>query len=302
MSHLVAVTGATGNVGGGIVERLLLDGHDVRAIGRDRAKLEPLVLRGAEARVGDQSNVDFLTKAFNGAKAVFAMIPSNPSAKDMRQEQREFAHAIVEAAKNSGVKKVVALSSVGAQHESGTGPIAGLHDFEELLTYAPGVSVIFLRPTYFMENFLHKIPLIKSAGFNGGLVRADLRMPMIATRDIAEAGAEYLADPAFDGHSVRELLGPKDCSFAEATSTLGAAIGNPDLPYTTFSQEDFKNGLLAAGVSESVADNYVEMENAMNDGLVAGSARSADNTTPTTLEQFAADTFAPSFKGSGAGG
>lgn len=301
MSHLVTVTGATGNVGGGIAERLLRDGHNVRAIGRDRAKLEPLVSKGAEPSVGDQANADFLTEAFKGADAVFAMIPSSPTAQDLREEQRQFAHGIAEALEKSGVKKVVALSSVGAQHESGTGPIAGLHEFEETIKRVSGVSAVFLRPTYFMENFLHSIPMIKNAGFNGGLVRADLKMPMIATRDIAVVGAHYLAEPTFKGHSVRQLLGPKDLTFAEATSILGDAIGKPDLPYATFSEEDFKQGLLAAGFSESVANSYIEMEHAMNQGLVGGSERSADNTTATTLEEFAADTFVPAFKGTAAG-
>lgn len=301
MSHLVTVTGATGNVGGGIAERLLNGGHKVRAVGRDKAKLEPLVSKGAKASAGDQANSEFLTEAFKGADAIFAMIPSSPTAEDLREEQRQFARSIAEALGNSGVKRVVALSSLGAQHESGTGPIAGLHEFERALKGVAGVSAVFLRPTYFMENFLHSISMIKSAGFNGGLVRADLKMPMIATRDIAVVGAQYLSEPTFEGQSVRELLGPKDLTFAEATFILGDAIGKPDLPYATFSEEDFRNGLLGAGFSESVADNYIEMENAMNQGLVAGSERSAENTTATTIEEFAADTFAPAFKGSAAG-
>lgn len=301
MSHLVTVTGATGNVGGAIAERLLKAGHKVRAIGRNKEKLGPLVSKGAEAVVGDQADAEFLTEAFTGAEAVFAMIPSSPTAEDMRAEQRAFAESIATAIKNSGVKKVVALSSLGADQPSGTGPITGLHEFEEILNAIPGISIIILRPTYFMENFLHAIPIIRQAGFIGDLPRADLAMPMIATRDIAAVAAEYLASPTFEGHSVRELLGPEDQKFADAAALLGEAIGKPDLSYVEFSEEDYKLGLLGAGFSASVADNYTEMGNAMNDGRIEGSERSADSTTPTTLREFAADTFAPAYKGAAAG-
>lgn len=301
MSHLVTITGATGHVGRGIAERLLKNGHKVRAVGRDKAKLAPIVSKGAEARVGDQANAKFLTEAFTGADAVFAMIPSSPTADDMRAEQRGFIESIAEAIQNSGVKRVVALSSVGAQHDFGTGPITGLHELEESLKAFTNVSAVFLRPTYFMENFLHSIPMIRSGEFNGGLVHADLKMPMIATRDIAAVGAEYLAEPVFEGYIVRELLGPEDHTFAEATKILGSVIGKPDLPYVAFSKENYRNALLEAGFSESVADNYVEMENAMNDGRVASSGRTAESTTPTRLGDFARDTFAPAYKGSAAG-
>lgn len=300
MSHLVTITGATGHIGGAIAERLLKDGHRVRCIGRSKEKLAPLTSKGAEVSIGDQSDSAFLTEAFKGADAVFAMIPPNPAAPNMRADQRNFANSIAEAVKNAGVKRVVALSSLGAEHESGTGPIAGLREFEDLLKTVPDLSVVALRPTYFMENFLYSIPMIKDAGFIGGSVLGGVELPMIATRDIAEVAAEYLAEPTFDGFTVRELLGPADLTFLKATSILGAAIGKPDLPYVEFSKEDYRKGLLDAGFSESVADSYLEMENAMNEGLIRGPARSEANTAPTTLEEFARDTFAPAYKGSAA--
>lgn len=302
MSHLVTITGATGHIGGAIAERLLKAGHKVRAVGRSSDKLAPLTAKGAEARVGDQADTGFLTEAFTGADAVFAMIPPNPAAPDLRAEQRNFATAIKEAVEAADVKRVVALSSLGAEHSSGTGPIAGLHEFETILKAVPNLGIVALRPTYFMENFLYSIPMIKNAGFNGGFVLAATTIPMIATRDIAVVAAEYLAEPVFEGMTVRELLGPKDHTFAEATWILGTAIGKPDLAYVDLSKEDYKNGLLDAGFSESAADTYIEMEKAFNDGLVKRtSERNAENTTPTTLEEFARDTFAPAYKGSAAG-
>ena len=298
MSHLVTITGATGHIGSGIAKRLLRSGHRVRGIIRNEEKFSPLEEKGAEARVGDITDAGFLTNAFRDSDAVFAMIPPNPTVKDIRTDQRRIAESLVEAVKAAGVAHVVALSSIGGHLPSGTGPIAGLHDFEELLKTVPDLSVVVLRPTYFMENFLYSIPMIKGSGINGGTIRGDVSLPLIATRDIAAVAAEYLEAPTFDGFTVRHLLGPCDYTFREATAILGSAIGKPDLQYVEFPKDDYRNGLLQAGFSESVADAYLEMEAAISDGSIQGEAeRNASTTTPTTLEEFAKDTFAPAFKG-----
>lgn len=298
MSHLVTVTGATGHIGRGIAEHLLSTGHRVRGIIRNEDKFAHLSDKGAEFRLGGLTDTEFLTEAFRGSDAVFAVIPPNPFAQDIREDQRRTAKSLVEAIKGAGVTHVVALSSIGGSLPEGTGPIAGLHDFEELLKTVPDVSVVVLRPTYFMENFLYSIPMIKGSGINGGTVRGDIPMPMIATRDIAAAAAEYLATRAFERQTVQHLLGPRDYTFREATSILGGAVGKPDLPYVEFSSDDYRNGLLGAGFTESVADAYIEMETAMNDGRIQGEVqRTESNTTPTTLEEFARDTFAPAFNG-----
>src|SRR5206468_12018580 len=97
----------------------------------------------------------------------------------------------------------------------------------------------------------------KSSGINGSSMRGDVALPMIATRDIADAAAEILANPTFEGQTVRDLLGPRDYTFREATSFLGTAVGKADLPYIEFPPEDYRNGLIGAGFSENVADLYV---------------------------------------------
>lgn len=299
MLHLVTITGATGNVGQALAERLLQSGVKVRAIGRSAEKLVPLAAKGAEARAGDLENSVFLAEAFRGADAVFAMIPPNSNVPDLLADQLRIAASLAEGLKTAGVARVVALSSAGAGLPSGTGPIVGLHKFEERLKSIPGLSVVALRPTFFMENYLASIHLIRSAGIDGSAARADVPVGMIATRDIAAAAAEYLTAPAFDGHIVRELYGPRDYTHREATSILGAAIGKPDLAYVEFSDEDFRQGLLGAGFSASVADAYVEMYAAFNDGRIQSTMnRNASNTTPTTLEAFARAVFAPAYRAS----
>jgi uncharacterized protein YbjT (DUF2867 family) len=294
------ITGATGNIGKVLSEILLRNGHQVRVIGRSEKRLQSLVDQGAVAAVGDLENTAFLTGAFEGAKAVFAMIPPSFGAEDFRKYQGQISDSLVTAIKESGVKHVVALSSWGAHLPDGTGPISGLYDFEQKLNQLDDVNVQILRPGYFMENLFQSIPLIQSMGVNGSAVIGDLELPMIAARDIAAVAANALEDSTFNGRSVQELLGPRQLSMEEATLVIGKAIGKEELNYMQFDYSNVKQVLLGAGASDSLADAYVEMTQWINSGYrQPGPTRTPANTTPTTIEDFAT-VFAAAYKGAAA--
>jgi uncharacterized protein YbjT (DUF2867 family) len=299
MAHLVTVVGASGNVGKVLAERLLQRGVRVRAVTRSAERVALLAEEGAEICSGDLHEIDFTAEAFRGADASFAMLPTHVDAPDFCADLQKSAAAIVEALRIARVRRVVILSAAGAHLPSGTGPIAGLHAFEQMLLALPQLAVVALRPSYFMENLLAAIPIIKQAGFFGAVVRADLVHPMIAARDIAAVAAGYLSEPAFSGYTVRELLGPREYTHREAAGILGAAIGRPDLPYVEFSYVDFHKGLLDAAFSQSAADTYLEMFTAFNEGRIQPEiSRNRHSTTPTTLDQFAHEIFAPAFAAS----
>jgi uncharacterized protein YbjT (DUF2867 family) len=295
MSDVIVVTGASGNVGGEAARRLLAAGRTVRVIARNADKLE--ALKGAEVRSGSLGDRAFLTDALRGAAAVFAMLPPDYTSADMHGSQKAVAESLAASVRDAGVSHVVALSSIGAELSAGTGPIAHLHAFEELLNGIPSLNVVHVRAAYFMENHLGNIGLIKSAGVNGGTIKAERRFPMTASRDIGAVVADLLATRASNGRSVRYVLGPKDYSPAEATRILGAAIGRPDLKYVEFPEADARKGMIGAGLSASVADLFLEMNRALSSGLIKTEPRSAANTTPTTLEEFAKAVFAPAFAG-----
>jgi uncharacterized protein YbjT (DUF2867 family) len=288
---------ATGNTGRIISERLLEAGLEVRALGRSTERLAGLVDQGTEAAVGEAADASYLTAVFSGADAVYTLIPPSVVAEDYAALQDQVGEAIVTAIRESGVGRVVFLSSVGADQPAGTGPIAGLHRQEGRLRSLDGVDVLALRPGFFFENHFETLGLIKHQGINGSAVAPDTVLPMIATRDIAEAAAEALIARDFSGFVVRELLGPRDMTMAEATGIIGDAIGNPDLPYVQFPYEDFEASLAQMGISASIAALYTEMARAFNDGMVRSlEGRSAANTTPTSLETFAAKVLAPAYQ------
>jgi len=151
---MFVVTGATGHTGSTVANRLLDQKRKVRVIGRSKDRLQPLIARGAEGVVADLNNQAALTKAFSGSDAVYVMFPPDATSQDYRAEQRRLGAAIAAALEQAEVKYAVVLSSVGADKESGTGPVAGLHEFEKILDRITGLNVLNLRAGYFMENAL----------------------------------------------------------------------------------------------------------------------------------------------------
>ena len=292
---MIVITGATGKTGSAVAEALIAKGQKVRVIGRDAAKLKGLTAKGAEAAVGDLGDRAFLTKTFKGADAVYVLIPPNFGVADFGAYQKQIGESIVAAIKGSGVKYVVHLSSQGAHLPDRTGPIVGLHDQEERLNRLDGVNVLHLRPTYFMENLLMNIDLIKKMNIMGSAVRGNVKFAMIATKDIGVYASERLMKRDFSGKSVRDLLGQRDLSLDEAAAVIGKKLGKPDLKYVAFPYDDAEKGMVSMGLTPDMSRLYIEMSKALNDGLFAVNIpRTKENTTPTSIEEFA-DVFAKIF-------
>jgi len=286
-NEILVVTGATGNIGKKVAERLLLEGRTVRVVGRDAKKLESLARQGAEVAVGSLEDVAFVTKTLTGATAVFAMIPPNYAAPDQRKAQAAIGETLAAAIQKSGIQFVVSLSSVGAQHAEKVGPIKGLFDQEQRLNKITSANVIHLRPAFFMENLLHQLPLVQNMGITGSPLIVDRAISMIATRDIADEVARLLVSRDFSGKSVRELLGPQDLSMKEVTTALAERLNKPALNYVQFPYEAAAKAMVESGMSEDAARQMNEMYTAFNEGLpMSTQGRSSKTTTPTTLGVF----------------
>jgi uncharacterized protein YbjT (DUF2867 family) len=295
---MYTVLGATGNIGSVITKKLLEKGEKVRVVGRNAARLQQYVRRGAEAFVADIKDAEALTKALTGARAAFLMMPPGLTSPDYRAGQEVESYAISTAAKNSGLQYAVNLSSIGAQASAGTGPILGLHDSERKLNAVERLNVLHLRPAHFMENHLSAISMIQMMGTFGGALKPDLKIPMIATRDIGAHAAERLLKLDFSGKQTQELLGERDLSMTEVAAVISRGIGKPDLRYVQFSYEQVEQTLVQMGLSAKTAAYLIEMFQGLNNGIVAGlEPRSAANITPTSIETFVKEVFAPAYQG-----
>jgi len=290
---MIAILGATGNVGGKIADILIKKGEPVRLIARSADKLRTVVGKQATAFAGDATNAEFLVKAFKDVDAVFTLIPPNPNAPDFMKHADKIGESIARALEIQKVKYVVNLSSVGAELPAGTGPIKGLHNMEERLNRIMGLNVRHLRAAYFMENLLGNIELIKTRGIIGQALRGDLKIPMIATRDIASYAADCLVKRDFTGSSVRYLEGQRELSMIEATEIIRGKIGQHGLSYAMFPYDDAEKGMVAMGLSPDMSRQYIEMSKAFNEGRIAFEKRTRENTTPTSFETFCDEVFVP---------
>ena len=294
---MYVITGATGNTGRVVANHLLDQKKTVRVVGRSKERLQPLADRGAESFVADMNDQAALTKAFAGADAVYAMIPPDIASLDFRAEQRRVTTAIAAALEDAGVEHAVTLSSIGADKESGTGPVVGLREWEEALNRIAGLNVVHLRAAYFMENTLGQVGAIHVMGKAAGPLRGDLKLPMIATKDIGSAAAELLTALDFSGKQTRELLGQRDLSMNEATSIIGRAIEKPDLEYVELPDAMMQPILVQMGMSSNLAELILEMAHALNSGhMRALEPRTGQNTTPTSFERFVKEEFVPLYR------
>jgi uncharacterized protein YbjT (DUF2867 family) len=291
---MYAILGASGNTGSIIANFLLSKGQKVRVVGRDVGRLQRFVRTGAEAFTADMSDTAALTKAFSGARAAYLILPPLHS----REEQERQSDAIAKAVKDSGLRYAVHLSSYGAHVPAGTGPVTGLHSSEQKLNAIGDLNVLHLRAAYFMENNLAAIDMIRGMGLFRHALLPDLKLPMIATRDVGDYAAQRLLQLDFSAKQTRELLGERDLSMTEATAVIARGIGKPDLRYEQFSYDVMRQGLTQMGFSPKKAAVYIEMFTAINAGLLAAQEpRSAENSTPTSFEKFVRDVFAPAYHG-----
>ena len=289
---MITILGATGQVGYRVAERLLKEGRHVRAIGRNTARLDALAAGGAHTVQADLTPVP--AASFAGSEAVFAMLPSNPYAEDFAAEQAMWGASIVDALRVSEVKRIVALSSLGADRLDAPGVIGCLAEQEERLRTLTDRSLHLLRPVSFFENLLPAAQQLTDSGTHVDSVDPHLPIPMIATSDIADAAVRALTDSPWDGVRTQVLLGERDLSYAEATAILGDRLAITAARYERLPYEAMADVLVSIGFSRSYAQLYVDMTRAFNtEELTRDVRRSSDNSTDTSFEEFADSIPAP---------
>jgi uncharacterized protein YbjT (DUF2867 family) len=282
------VLGATGHTGKPIALGLLEKGHTVRIVSRHADKAADLIQKGAKHFTGSSSDLIFLSKVFKGADALYALIPFDAAASDYTQMQMKHVTAIAQALKGSQIKYVVTLSSVGAHLSSGGGVVQGLQMMEEVFNAIPGINIKHLRATYFLENGLSMAGMVKQMGIMGSAVNPDLKVPMVATRDIAASAIKHLLALNFSGKNYEYVLGNREYSYSDLAQIYGRAIGKPELKYVQFPYSEAKKSMMKMGMGESVVDNLNEFVKSMNEGKILEDVRrTPDNTTPTSAEEFA---------------
>lgn len=263
---MFAIAGISGNVGGAAASALLGRGERIRAIVRNPAKGGPWASRGAGVAVGDLADAGALASAFEGATAAFVLNPPAYRDLDLIARAEELATAIRTGARNAGLRRLVVLSSIGAQIPTGTGNVATNRIFEEKLADA-APSVVFVRPAYFMQNWAWVADAASKAGILPSfLAPADRPIPMVSTADVGEAVADELLGSS-PGRSEVELEGPDSVSPDDVNAAFSRALGR-SVAAVVVPEPEWRAQLAASQFSPRTIEAWVELFQAFNSGLI----------------------------------
>lgn len=289
----IIVSGSLGNIGKPLTEKLAGAGHDVTVISSDLNKKEAIENLGAKAAIGSVSDSAFLTETLKGADAIFAMTPPNLGGQNIIANTTEAGRAFAKAIAESSIKRVVMLSSIGADLPTGNGPIAGLYHIEKLYNEI-NTSITFLRAGYFFTNFYNDVPMIQGAGIMGGNFSSDVKIPLVHPTDIAQAAAEELVETP-SGKNIRYIISDVRTP-GDLAKVLGTAIDKSDLPWVEFTDEQSLQGMAQAGIPEEIAKLYTEMGTGLRNGKIAEDFLKSNLPVDgkTKLEDFAKE-FASKF-------
>jgi len=293
----ITLTGSLGHISLPLIKMLVEKGHSLTVISSNPDKKRNIQALGATAAIGSIEDVDFLADAFTGADAVYGMIPPHNFFEpnfDLMAYCKRIANNYADAIRKSGVRRVVHLSSIGTHMDNGSGLIMGHRHAEDILKTLPNISLTHLRPAAFYYNLLNFIPAIKREDVIISNYGADDKVPWVSPLDIAAVVAEEIVTlPA--GRSVRYIASDEP-TCREIASTLGAAIGKPDLTWNVVSDEQMLTRLNSIGMPAQTASEFVEMNSCMHRGLLQEDYfRNRPNLGKIKIDDFAKE-FASAYK------
>jgi uncharacterized protein YbjT (DUF2867 family) len=287
----IIVTGSLGHISKPLTKELAGKGHQVSVVSSKPDKQEAIeAISGARAAIGSVQDAGFLARTFEGADAVYTMVPPisyfDPHI-DAVGYFSSIGNTYAEAIRLAGVKRVVNLSSWGAHFSKGNGGIAGAYYLEQILNNLPEeVSITHIRPTSFYYNLYSFIPTIKSAGMIVANYGSSDATVLVAPEDIAAAVAGVLENPVPGRHI--QYVASDELTCQEVARILGEAIGIPDLQWIVVPGEQVQSLLEAAGMPARL----VELQAGHHQGIIA---EDYYRNRPATLGKIKTADFAKDF-------
>lgn len=263
---MITIIGATGRVGSGIVRRLLARGEPVQAIARSSAGAAQLARLGATAVIADLFDADALKSAFEETDIAFLLMPENPTSDNVFHDALLMLEHYREAIQTTGIRRIVGLSSAGAQHDAGTGNLVISYMLEHAFQDLP-VETTFIRPSYFYSNCTGYLDMARSSGIFPTFLPSDLKIPMIAPDDVAAFATEILTGER-KPLPVYEITGPAAYSPEDIAQSLTRALKQP-VTVSSVPTHEWIPRLLQIGFSPSAAEGLARMTSAVITGKTA---------------------------------
>jgi len=286
---MILVIGGTGKVGSELVEQLGHTKTPARVLVRSAHKAKPVEDLGLEPTMGDITNISSIEAALKGIEKVFLLTP--PSANEA-----ELKSAIIDAARNAGVRYLVLLSGAGADPNS---PIsqARHHAKSEDYLMASGLAFTILRPYFLMQNFYNQAGTIKGK-FGGGIksegaIYGNFRngkIAMVDTRDIATVASACLTEGGHEGKTYI-ITGAEAITNAEAAEKLSTVLGRK-INYVDVPSEQLMTSIANMGTPEWLASDLAMLGEDIAEGhfaRITDVVKKVAKKKPFTFDQFAKD-------------
>jgi uncharacterized protein YbjT (DUF2867 family) len=293
---MIVITAPTGNIGRHLLSRLLESapaaGEELRVIVRDPARLPDAARGRVEAVTGSHAEAEVLDRAFEGADAVFWLVPPDASLTP-QDAYSGFTRPAVKALAAHGVGHVVGVSALGrgTPLADRAGLVAASLAMDDLIADT-GVAYRALANPSFFENLLEESDSIRDKGVFTDTVDADRKAPLVAVADIAAAAAGLLLNRSWSGTDSVPVLGPQDLSPNDLARIMTEQLGRP-VRYERQPLDELYTTLVGYGLNEAFVQGIVDMKRAKDEGLDAGIVRTPDTTFPTSFEQWCAQTLKP---------
>jgi uncharacterized protein YbjT (DUF2867 family) len=283
---MYTILGASGQVGSAIVEQLVHKGKLVKGIARNAEKQAILRKKGAQAAIADALDIAALEIAFEDTEVLFVLTPDNIKSPDIIGDTQKILDNYRQLVQRSAIKKIVGLSSIGARHATGTGNLKMSYMLEHAFTGLP-VEQVFIRPAYYLSNWMEYLPVIKENKILPSFLPVDLSLSMISPMDVAKFVADTLGKESDDStKKIYELEGPAWYTPTDVANAFAAAL-NQEVMAEQIPREKWRETLQDAQFSNDAIKNFIEM----TDAVIAGLAKPEENGVikakgKTTLQQY----------------
>jgi uncharacterized protein YbjT (DUF2867 family) len=265
ISIMNTILGASGQVGSAVVANLVRDRQPVKGVVRDKQKASKLKKVGAEVAVADIHDESALVDSFKDATAVMVLTPESGAERDLLADTREVLRNYRNAVAKSPVKKIVGISSVGAQHKSGTGNLQMSYMLEHAFNDLT-VEKIFVRPSYYFSNWLPYVDTVKKEGVLPTFFPPELSMQMISPIDVAAIIARLMTkNNNKESRTIYELEGPEWCSSNDVAAAFEEVL-NRKVIAKQIPRSEWENTMKSMELSEDGLKNFIEMTEAVING------------------------------------
>ena len=291
----IVVTAPTGNIGSQVLTNLLTSSSDakIRVIVRDPSRLPAQVLDQVEVIQGSHSDASIMDQALEGASSLFWLCPPDSRAESVMSAYVDFTRPACEAIKRNGLGSVVSISALGrgTPMAANAGYITASLAMDDLIA-STGVAFRALTMPSFMDNIARQASSIHEQGRFFLPIDGDLKLPAVATRDIASVATGLLLDPTWRSQEEVPVLGPEDLSFNEMARIMSDVLDKPVI-YEQVSFETYKTGFVQRGMSDAMAQGLTDMAKAKNEGIDNALNRTPENSMPTSFRQWCEEELRP---------